>query len=305
MRILVTGAAGFVGYAVAARLVEQGHTVTGLTRSSGRALPTGVRRHVGDLLDPATLPPGEFDAVCHLAGLAQVRESRGDPLRYWQTNTGGLLTLLGWLPTVGADRLIIASTCAVYGEPTRQPIDETAPELPSNPYGASKLAADRAAADYAATGRVGATSLRACNIAGAVPGRPDDEPGRLVPRLLATALGRAPEFTINGDGRVVRDYLHVADMAAAFTLALHACRPGRWHAYTVGSGRPTSIRDAIDAVERITGRSIARRHGPAADEPAELRADPTRISTELGWQPVSSSIDTIVRDAWSALDGVG
>jgi UDP-glucose 4-epimerase len=302
VRVLVSGAGGFVGYAVAARLAEQGHVVTGLTRSTSSALPAGVRRHVGDLCEPATLPHGEFDGVCHLAGLTRVRESRADPLRYWQTNTGGMLALLDWLPTVGADRLVIASTCAVYGEPDRQPIDESTPERPTNPYGASKLAADRAAADLAAAGRLGAISLRAFNITGAVPGRPDRDPSRLIPRLLATALGRAPEITINGDGHVVRDYLHVTDMAAAFTLALPACEPGRWRPFTVGSGRPTSILDAVQAVERVTGRPVARRHGPAADEPAELRADPTRIRTELSWQPVSSSIETIVGDVWAALD---
>jgi len=302
MRILVTGAAGFVGYAVASLLVEHGHTVTGLTRSPTAGLPASVHRHVSDLLEPKTLTAGEFDGVCHLAGLAQVRESRTDPLRYWQTNVGGVLSLLEWLPTVGAERLVIASTCAVYGEPERQPIDEAAPEKPSSPYGSSKLAADRAAADLAATGRIGAITLRAFNITGAIPGRPDHDTTRLIPKLLAVARGEAPEITINGDGSIIRDYLHVRDMAAAFALAFDACRTGTWRVYNVGSGHPTSISDVINAVESITGHSVARRHAPAAPEPPELRAEVGRVRTELNWQPNSSSIETIISDAWSALD---
>jgi UDP-glucose 4-epimerase len=301
MRILVTGAAGFVGYVVATLLVEHGHTVTGLTRSPTAVLPASVQRHVGDLHEPKTLPGGEFDGVCHLAGLAQVRESRTDPLGYWQTNVGGMLALLEWLPAVGADRMVIASTCAVYGEPERQPIDETAPEKPSSPYGSSKLAADRAAADFAATGRIGAISLRAFNITGALPDRPDHDITRLIPKVLAVAQGQAPEITINGDGSVIRDYLHVRDMAAAFALALDACRPGTWRAYNVGSGQATSISDVINTVESIAGRPVARRHAPPAPEPPELRADASQIQAELDWRPNCSSIKTIINDAWSAL----
>jgi UDP-glucose 4-epimerase len=301
MRILVTGAAGFVGYAVASLLVEHGHTVTGLTRSPASALPPGVRRHVGDLLDPATLPSGETDAVCHLAGLAQVRESRTEPLRYWHTNVGGMLNLLEWLPTVSADRLIIASTCAVYGEPDRQPMDESTAEMPTSPYGSSKLAADRAAADLAATGSIGAISLRAFAIAGASHGRPDHDETRLIPKLLAVQQGRAPEITINGDGAAVRDFVHVQDMANAFAAALDGCKPGTWRAYNVGSGHPTTIRDVIHAVEQATGRPVPRRHVPAAPEPQVLRADSTRIHHELGWQPCSSTIETIITGAWSEL----
>jgi UDP-glucose 4-epimerase len=304
MRILVTGAAGFVGYAVAARLAQHGHDVTGLTRAPGAALPDGLARHLGDIRDPASLPDGPFDGVCHLAGLVQVRESRAEPLRYWQTNAGGMLALLEWLPKAGVDRLVIASTCAVYGEPERQPVDETAPEAPSSPYGTSKLAADRAAADYAtATGELGAISLRAFNITGATAGRPDHDLTRLIPKLLAVQHGRAPEITINGDGSAVRDFLHVADMADAFARALDACQPGTWRAYNVGSGHPHSVRDVIHAVEAVTGRPVPRRHLPPAPEPPCLAADPTRIREELGWRPRSSTLDKIIRDASAALGG--
>jgi UDP-glucose 4-epimerase len=303
MRILVTGAAGFVGYAVTARLAADGHDVTGLTRLPGAVLPVGVATHVGDIRDPGSLPDGSFDGVCHLAGLVQVRQSRAEPLRYWQTNAGGMLALLEWLPKVGANRLVIASTCAVYGEPERQPIDETAPEAPSSPYGSSKLAADHAAADYAAAGDLGAISLRAFNITGATPGRADHDLTRLIPKLLAVQQGRAPEIAINGDGSAVRDFVHVADMADAFVRALDACRPATWRAYNVGTGQPRSVHDVICAIETITGRPVPRRHVPPAPEPPYLAADPTRMRDELGWRPNSSTLDKIITDASAALVG--
>ena len=146
MRVLVTGAAGFVGYAVAALLVEQGHEVTGLTRSEASALPKGVQRLEGDLCTPESLPRAvvEVDGVCHLAGLTKVRQSRTGPLDYWRTNVGGTLTILDRLASIRAGRLVLASSCTVYGEQAEQPINETAAVAPSSPYGTNKLAADQA-----------------------------------------------------------------------------------------------------------------------------------------------------------------
>ena len=304
MRILVTGAAGFVGYAVAALLVEQGQEVTGLTRSGASALPTGVQRLEGDLRAPATLPGviAEVDAVCHLAGLTKVRESRTSPVGYWRTNVGGTLAILDRLARVRAGRLVLASTCTVYGEHANQPISETAAVAPSSPYGTSKLAADQAAADLAATGAIGAISLRAFNVAGALPGHPDRDMTRLIPRLLAVQQGRVPELVVNGDGTAVRDFVHVADMATAFVLALFACQPGSWRAYNVGSGRPSTVHDVIATAETVTGRPVPRRHTAAAHEPATLVADSTRIRSELGWRPEKSSLPDIISDAWTALN---
>ena len=301
MRVLVTGAAGFVGYAVAALLVEHGHEVTGLTRSPASVLPTGVQRLQGDLRTPQTLPTAlaEVDGVCHLAGLTKVRESRSNPVDYWGTNVGGTLTILDRLASARAGRIVVASTCAVYGEQAEQPISETAPVAPSSPYGTSKLAADQATADLAATGAI---SLRAVNVSGALPGHPDRDTTRLIPQLLAVQQGRAPELVVNGDGTAVRDFVHVADMATAFVLALHACEPGHWRAYNVGSGRPSTVHDVIAAVETVTGRAVPRRHTAAAQEPATLLADRTRIQSELGWRPHKSSLTEIVSDAWTALN---
>jgi UDP-glucose 4-epimerase len=304
VRVLVTGAAGFVGYAVAALLVEDGHEVTGLTRSPASALPTGVQRLHGDLRTPETLPITltEIDGVCHLAGLTKVRESRSSPLDYWRTNLGGTLTILDRLAGTRAGRIVLASTCVVYGEQAEQPISETASGAPSSPYATSKLAADQATADLAATGAIGAISLRAFNVAGALPGHVDRDITRLIPQLLAVQQSRAPELVVNGDGTAVRDFVHVADMASAFALALHACEPGTWRAYNVGSGRPSTVHDVIATTETVTRRPVPRRHTAAAHEPATLLADSTRIRSELGWRPERSSLSEIITDAWTALN---
>jgi UDP-glucose 4-epimerase len=304
MKVLVTGAAGFLGYAVAALLIEQGHQVTGLTRFGTSVLPNGVQRLEGDLRTPETLPRavGEVDAVCHLAGLTKVRESRTSPVTYWHTNVGGTLAILDRLASASAERLVLASTCTVYGEQAEQPISEAATPAPSSPYATSKLAADQAAADLAATGAIGAISLRAFNVAGALPGHPDRDKTRLIPQLLAVQQGRAAELVINGDGTAIRDFVHVADMATAFVLALRACEPGSWRAYNVGSGRPSTVHDVIATAETVTGRPVTRRHATAAQEPATLLADSTRIRSELGWRPEKSSLSEIISDAWTALN---
>jgi UDP-glucose 4-epimerase len=304
VRVLVTGATGFVGYAVAALLVDHGHEVVGLTRSGTSALPQGVQRLEGDLRTPETLPRelAEVDGVCHLAGLTKVRQSRTNPVDYWRTNLGGTLAILDALASARGGRLVLASTCAVYGEQAVQPISETAALAPSSPYGTSKLAADQAAADLAATGAIGAISLRAFNVAGALPGHPDRNTTRLIPQLLAVQQGQAPELVINGDGSAVRDFVHLADMATAFVLALRACEPGRWRAYNVGSGHPSTVHEVITTAETVTGRPVTRRHTAAAHEPATLLADSTRIQSELGWRPEKSTLAEIISDAWTALN---
>lgn len=201
MRVLVTGASGFVGYAVAALLTQHGHDVRGLTRSATSALPDRVERVPGDL-SPETLRAAlaDIDGVCHLAARTRVRESRTDPLGYWQTNVGGTLALLHAMDATGTRRLVLASTCGVYGDQSTQPITESAATAPTSPYGTSKLAADLAAMDLASTGAIGAASLRAFNIAGALPDHPDPDETRLIPRMIAVQRGTAPELVVNGNG---------------------------------------------------------------------------------------------------------
>ncbi|WP_395104938.1 NAD-dependent epimerase/dehydratase family protein [Actinomadura sp. SCN-SB] len=308
MRVLVTGAAGYVGYAVGRRLVAAGHEVGGLVRRPGRDLPPGVRPVVGDLLDPAGLGAvldEPYDAVCHLAALTRVRESFAEPLRFFTANVQGTVNLLEALPRT-VTRVVYGSTAAVYGAPDRQPIPEEQAPAPTSPYGASKLAAEQAVLFHARTGAAGAVVLRTFNVAGSVGGRPDPDETRLIPKALAVAAGRAAELQINGDGGAVREYLHVDDLAAAHVRALEGCPPpGEGRVYNAGGGAGASVREVIKAVEDVTGRPVPTVRRPPQPEPPLLVCDARAIRRDLGWRPARSALPEIIADAWAAVRSTG
>ncbi|CNF67544.1 UDP-glucose 4-epimerase [Mycobacterium tuberculosis] len=297
MRVLVTGAAGYIGYAVGRRLVAAGHEVDGLVRRNLDP-PDGVRPVHGDLLVPDGLPRGPYDGVCHLAALTRVRESFERPLRYFTANVQGTVNLL---EAVAAERVVFASTAAVYGTPERQPIPESERTAPASPYGASKLAAEQAVRFHARTGAAGAVVLRTFNVAGSVDGRIDPDGTRLIPRALAVAAGRAPVLEINGDGLAVREYLHVDDLAAAYVRALEAVRPGEDRLYNVGSGTGAAVHEVAAAVEKVTGRPVPTRRRPARPEAPVLLCDAAAIRTDLGWRPERSALPEIIAGSWDAL----
>ncbi|WP_396448934.1 NAD-dependent epimerase/dehydratase family protein [Actinomadura sp.] len=297
MRVLVTGAAGYIGYAVGRRLVAAGHEVDGLVRRDA-ALPDGVRPVRGDLLDPDGLPRGPYDGVCHLAALTRVRESFEQPLPYFAANVQGTVNLL---EAVAADRIVLGSTAAVYGAPERQPIPESEAPAPASPYGASKLAAEHAVRWHARTGAAGAVVLRTFNVAGSVDGRTDPDETRLIPKALAVAAGRAPHIELNGEGLAVREYLHVDDLAAAYVRALEAVRPGEDRVYNVGSGAGAAVREVVAAVEQVTGRPVPARRRPARPEAPVLVCDAAAIRAELGWRPERSALPEIIAGSWDAL----
>jgi UDP-glucose 4-epimerase len=309
MRVLVTGGLGYVGSVVALRLAEAGHRVAVLTRG-GRPAPGPPPAAVvvqGDLLDRervralvARLRP---EATCHLAGLARVRESFRDPAAYHAVNVDGTANLVRALSEqAGRDgraaRLVFASAAAVYGPGGGDPLGEDAPCRPTSPYGASKLAAEELLAGAAATGTLGAVSLRCPVVAGAVGPYGDPDTSRLLPKALAVAGGLQATLAVNGDGSATREYTHVADVAEAYLLALDAAVPGRHRAYNVGSGTSASILEVIAAVERVAGRRLPVERRAAADEPRALLLDSDRGRRELGWRPARPSLDGMVADAW-------
>jgi len=307
MRVLATGATGFVGRAVVRQLAADGHSVVGFARTS-RSCPCELR--TGDILDQAALEDAVkgVDAVCHLAALTLVRRSFEEPVRFFRVNVGGTLNLLDAMKAEAQRsgrtlRLVFASTGAVYGAPDIQPISEAQAPAPGSPYSASKLAAEAAIGYQAALGGISAVTLRTFNVAGAVDCYGDPDTSRIIPKALLVAAGQAECLSMNGNGSAVRDYTHVGDLARAFGAALDSAGPAGHRVYNVGSGAGVSVREVIEAAERITGRPVPVRWGAPANEPRELRADISRIRAELGWQPVMSGLETIVADAWQALNG--
>jgi UDP-glucose 4-epimerase len=316
MRLLVTGGAGYIGSVVCALLLADGHEVTvldDLSTGFREAVPAGAALVRGDLrADAARVLADGADAVLHFAAKSLVGESVARPALYWGQNLGGTLALLEAMRAAGVGRIVFSSTAAVYGEPGRIPIDETAPPLPTSPYGASKTAVDTALAEHARMHRLGAVSLRYFNVAGAHQqaaggwlGERHSPETHLIPTVLAVAMQAAGELSIFGDdyptpdGTCIRDYIHVTDLARAHLLALGACEPGRHTVFNLGSGTGYSNRQVLAACQQVTGREItariaARRPG----DPAVLVAASERIRADLGWRP-ERGLHAMVADAWA------
>ena len=313
MRVLVTGGAGYIGSVVASQLAEARHETVVLddfSRGHAEAVPEGTRLVRGNLLDTdfvrETLSEG-FDGVLHFAALSLVGESVEEPERYYRNNVCGTLNLLDAMRESGVGRLVFSSTAAVYGEPQEVPMRETAPALPTNPYGSSKLAVDRLIGAVTEARRLAATSLRYFNVAGA-SGRfgEDHHPETHLIPLVLKAAAESSSVKIFGtdyptrDGTAVRDYIHVEDLGRAHLLALEAAEPGEHRVYNLGNGAGFSVREVVEAARSVTGREIeaveaARRAG----DPPALVASSDEIRADLGWKPEKPELEAMISDAWA------
>jgi UDP-glucose 4-epimerase len=323
MRLLVTGGAGYIGSVVASFLAGAGHEVTvldDLSTGHADAVPaaaTFVRGTVRDLAQ--TVLAGGADAVLHFAAKSLVAESVAKPSLYWQHNLGGTLALLEAMRVTGTARIVFSSTAAVYGEPERVPIDETAPTRPGSPYGASKLAVDTALAEHARMHGIGAVSLRYFNVAGAHAdldgrwlGERHDPETHLIPTILNAALGDggagSPVLIFGDDyptpdGTCVRDYIHVTDLARAHLLALDACTPGRHRIYNLGGGSGYSNLQVLQTCREVSGLGIPSEIAPRRPgDPAVLIASPDLFHAERGWRP-EAGLTAMISDAWEFVRG--
>lgn len=315
MNVLVTGGAGYVGAAAVKALAAAGHQVwvyDNLCTGHRAAVPPDILIEA-DLFDSQRLRQAlrehSIDAVLHFAAFAYVGESVSDPARYYHNNFGGSLSLLEAMRAEGIWRIVFSSTTATYGVPSRSPIAEDTPQHPINPYGFTKLAVERALADYAAAYGLGYAALRYFNAAGAAADGSHGEDHRpethLIPLVLQVALGQREKIVVFGsdyptpDGTCVRDYVHIDDLAAAHVLALDHLQPGQGLQLNLGTGRGFSVREVVDACRRITQHPIPEELGPRrAGDPPELVADASRAQGVLGWQPRYREIEAIIETAW-------
>jgi len=317
MRVLVTGGAGYIGSVVVEELLNDGHEVVvydNLAKGHRDSVPANVKFVEDDLLQTehvtAALRRHAIEAVIHMAADSLVGESVEKPGKYYRTNVVGGLSLLEAMKEAAVKRVVFSSTAAVYGEPEKQPIEETDPANPTNPYGATKLAFERALHWYEQAHRIRYVSLRYFNAAGATErcGEWHNPETHLIPLVLQAASGHRPQVDIYGDdyatrdGTCVRDYIHVIDLARAHILAL-GILDDRSAIYNLGCGGDGyTVRDVIDVAAQVTGRAIPTRVvARRAGDPAVLIASSSRIKSELGWSPKFQDMRKIIESAWQWL----
>jgi|SaaInlStandDraft_4_1057021.scaffolds.fasta_scaffold01743_4 UDP-glucose 4-epimerase len=313
--VLIPGGAGYIGSHTAYQLSQLGYRVIILDDLSHKQKfnhkwatliqhdfsSEGLLHHI--------FKEYKIDAVMHFAALIEVGESVKHPRRFYENNVVKTLQLLDAMLTHGVKKFIFSSSCAVYGEPVKVPMNEQNPYNPISPYGKNKLTIEYALQDYSRAYGLKYVSLRYFNAAGAMPeiglGEQHDPETHIIP-LMLRAIQNGKTFKIFGndyntpDGTCIRDYIHVRDIAKAHVLGLkHLNETNNSDVFNLGSEAGYSVKQMINAAERIAGLSlnteiVGRREG----DPAILLADSTKIKKILGWKTEYSDLDTILMSAW-------
>jgi len=314
MRILVTGGAGYIGSVVVEELLAQGETAVvydNLSKGHRESVAAGAEFIQGELLDSErlerVLAEHQVDAVMHMAADSLVGESFQNPAKYYANNLVASLSLLKAMRAARVSRIVFSSTAAVYGEPEKQPISESDATCPTNPYGETKLALERALHWSEKAYGLRYVSLRYFNAAGATArcGELHYPETHLIPIVLQVASGERPYLEIFGndyptrDGTCVRDYIHVSDLARAHVLALELLAK-RSAIFNLGCGGGYTVLEVVEAARKVTGHAIPVRFGPRrAGDPAVLVASSEKIQKELGWKARQQDLQAIIQSAWA------
>lgn len=317
MTVLVTGGAGYIGSHTVAELIERGQEVVVVDNlaQGHRQAVLGGKFYEADLRDEQAMTrifsEHKIDAVIHFAASSLVGESMQNPGKYYHNNVYGTLCLLERMQEAGVKKIVFSSTAATYGEPEKVPIEETDRTMPTNAYGETKLAMENMMRWFDTVHGIRYVALRYFNAAGAHAdgqiGEDHTPETHLIPIILQVALGQREHISIFGDdydtadGTCVRDYVHVADLAAAHCCALDRLSAGYGSGvYNLGNGQGFSVKEVIEAARVVTGHPIPqqieqRREG----DPATLVASSERAMKELGWKPTRHRLETILHDAWT------
>lgn len=327
MAILITGGAGYIGSHMVYAALERGERVVVLdnlsTGKSGLVAEDAVfvEGNAGDqaLVEKLAAEHG-IDAIIHFAGSIVVPDSVAEPLAYYANNTVVARNLMEAAVRAGVKNFIFSSTATVYAGESLDLLSETLPTGPVSPYGRSKLMTEWMLEDAARAYDFRFVALRYFNVAGADPkgrtGQSSPRATHLIKRGCQVALGRVPQLEIFGtdyptpDGTGVRDYIHVSDLVAAHALALDYLRDGGPSVImNCGYGHGSSVREVIQAIERVAGHKLPARESPRRPgDPPSLVADASLIRATLGWKPAHDNLDEIVRDAYGwekTLNGAG
>ena len=317
MSVLVTGGAGYIGSHCVAKLIDRGVDVVVVDDLSKghKASLKGGRLYVGSVANKEFLrnvfEQESIEAVIHFAAYSLVGESMTVPEQYFRNNVTAGLSLIETMIEFKVPYLVFSSTAATFGEPERVPIEENDRQVPTNPYGESKLIVEHMLKWCDQAHGLKYCALRYFNVAGA---RPDGSIGEdhrpeshLIPLILQVAQGKRDKLSLFGtdyptkDGTCIRDYIHVDDLIDAHILALDYLRSGSPSAaFNLGNGQGFSNREIIEAARRVTGHPIpvseeARRPG----DPAVLIASSQKAMEVLGWKPNYTSVEDIIATAWN------
>ncbi len=322
--ILVTGGAGYIGSHTVRMLAEQaGRRVVVLDNlvfgHREALISPGVELVEADMADARSVAEvfGRYqvDAVVHFAAFCYVGESVTEPLKYYQNNTAAPLTVLAAMRESGCDKFIFSSTCATYGDPVEVPMSESHPQNPINPYGRSKLMLEQILADCERAYGIRSVRLRyfnacGCSLDGRI-GEDHDPETHLIPNVLRAVLGETGPMTVFGtdyptpDGTCIRDYIHVEDLASAHVRALEYLEGGgATTACNLGTGKGASVREIIEAAERVTGKEVPVRYGERREgDPPELVANAAFARETLDWEAKIVDLDQIIGSAWAWMTG--
>ena len=298
MKTLITGVAGFIGSALAARLLEDGHQVLGLDDlSTGKeeAIPAGVQFELGDMLDRPKLWAllQGVECVYHLAARVAVRESILYPREYNSTNVGGTVSVMEAMRDVGVKRVVFTSSGAVYGSQVAQPLHEEMVPAPDSPYAVSKLSAEYYVKTIGRLWGIETVTLRIFNTFGPGQHLPADHPP-VIPYFLRQAV-RGGSLVVHNSGTQTRDFVYLDDVVTALSRAGTASDvDGK--TINIGSGRENSILDLVNSVIEVTGADTeAIYNHKASGGVSRMRADINRAGVLLDYKPQFSLSEGLAR----------